>query len=169
MSKKPIIITLNGPPNDKYANNVWDIYTRGIDKRSKPPLKLWFIFAPLIFILLSGIFWVYNNQGRVFFSYHEKEKGQWLCDNGSWLDVAVLNGLKIKKVKINEIQEIKGDCVGLKKGSLKYSYVDLDNDDKKEIVLDSRWDNGNIVKYFLKIKENKLALIPINGLYIWLF
>lgn len=47
-----------GPPNDKYANNVWDIYIRGIDKRSKPPLKLWIItffiiFSSLIFSIDS--------------------------------------------------------------------------------------------------------------------
>lgn len=155
-----------GPPNDKYVNNVWDIYIRGIDKRSKPSLKLWFIFLPFMIILLSGAFWLYNNQGHIFFSYHG-EKNKWLCGDEAWLNVAVLDGFKLKRAKIDEIQEVKKDCTGLKKDSLKYSYVDLDNDGKKEIVLDSRWDNGNVVKYFLKIKKDKLVLIPINGLYMY--
>ncbi|PKL72531.1 hypothetical protein CVV26_00780 [Candidatus Kuenenbacteria bacterium HGW-Kuenenbacteria-1] len=155
-----------GPNNDKYVNNVWDIYTKGVDKRSKPLLKLWFIFVPFIIILLSGAFWIYNNQGKMFFSYNDGE-GEWLCGNKAWLNVAVLDGFKLKKVRINEIQEMKGDCVGLKKGSLEYFYIDLDNDGQKEIVLDSQWDNGNVVKYFLKIKKDKLVLIPINGLYMY--
>ena len=44
-----------GPPNEKYSNNVWDIYNRGIDKRSKPPLKLWNIV--LLIVLFSFIFY----------------------------------------------------------------------------------------------------------------
>ncbi len=157
-----------GPPNDKYGNNVWDIYIKGIDKRSKPPLKLWFIFAPFILILLSGVFWLYNNQGRVFISYHEAEKnGQWLCDNESWVDVAVLDGLKFKKTKINKIQAIEKDCSGLIKDSLKYFYADLDNDGAYEIALDGKWDNGNQVKYFLKIQKDKLAVMPVNGSHLY--
>jgi len=38
-----------GPGTQKYVNNVWDIYNKGIDKRSKPPLKLWTIVLLIIF------------------------------------------------------------------------------------------------------------------------
>lgn len=161
------ILADDGPPNDKYASNVWDIYTKGIDKRSKPPLKLWFIFIPVMLSLLTAAFWIYNNQGKMFFSYRNEKSG-WLCDEGgSWVDAAVLDGFKLKKIKIDEVQEIKGDCAGLKQGGLRYSYFDLDNDGQREIVLDGRWDNGNVVEYYLKIEKDKLAFIPVNGLLLY--
>lgn len=53
-----------GPPNEKYSNNIWDIYTKGIDKKGKSLIRLWFIFIPLMLIFSLGAFWLYNNQGR---------------------------------------------------------------------------------------------------------
>ena len=157
-----------GPPNEKYSNNVWDIYTKGVDKRGKSPVRLWFIFIPLMLVILSGAFWLHNNQGRVFISYREAKHGSWLCDNGeSWVDVAVIDDFKLKKARINKVQEIKEVCSGLKKGSLKYSYADLDNDGGYEIVLDGKWDYGNQVEYYLKIKKDELAIIPVNSSFFY--
>jgi len=153
-----------GPPNEKYSNNVWDIYTKGIDKRGRSPIRLWLIFIPLALILFSGASWLYKNQGRVFISYHQAEKyEQWLCGNESWVEVMAIDGFSVKKVKLNEVQASPGDCWGLKKNSLKYSYYDLDNDGKHEVVLDGRWDNGNQVKYFLKVNKDNLSVIPVKG------
>lgn len=157
-----------GPPNEKYSNNVWDIYTKGVDKRGKSPVRLWFIFIPLMLVILSGAFWLYKNQGRVFISYHQAEKHeQWLCGNESRVEVMVIDGFSVKKVKLNDVQATPGDCWGLKKGSLKYSYTDLDNDGKYEVVLDGRWDNGNQVKYFLKVNKDDLSVIPVKGQRIY--
>ena len=154
-----------GPPNEEYSNNIWDIYTRGIDKRGKFPVKLWLIFIPFaLFVLLSGAFWLHNNQGRVFISYHEAAKNpEWLCDGESWVDISVLDGLRIKKVKIKNVQIEPGDCLGLKKGSLKYSYTDLDNDGKYDLVLAGEWGFGKQVKYFLKSQKDRLSIISVKN------
>jgi len=158
-----------GPPNEKYSNNVWDIYTKGVDKRGKSPVKLWFIFIPLMLVILSGAFWLHNNQGRVFISYYQDKKyEQWLCGNKSWVKIMVVDGLNLKKVRLNEVQASPGDCWGLKKDSLKYSYYDLDNDGSYEIVLDGRWDDGDQVKYFLKVNRDNLSIIPVKGQRIYL-
>jgi len=148
---------------EKYSNNVWDIYTKGIDKRGKSPVRLWFIFIPFALFILSGAFWLHNNQGKVFISYHEAKQGSWLCDNESWVDLKAIDDLRVKKIRLKEVQESPGDCWGLKKDSLKYSYTDLDNDGKYEVVFGGEWDNGDQVKYFLKVNKDDLSIIPVKG------
>ncbi|MBU0721971.1 hypothetical protein KKA93_00740 [Patescibacteria group bacterium] len=151
---------------EKLNKEIMEKYScdKGVDKRGKSPVRLWFIFIPLMLVILSGAFWLHNNQGRVYISYHEAKPGSWFCDTGeSWVNVAVIDGFKLKKARINNVQEIKEVCSGLKKGSLRYSYTDLDNDDSYEIVLNGKWDNGNQVQYYLKIKKDKLFVIPIDS------
>lgn len=53
-------VALYGPPEDKYIENVWDIYTQGIDNRTIPPLKLWMIAFLIFFVSGFGVFWQYD-------------------------------------------------------------------------------------------------------------
>ena len=49
-----------GPGFDEYANNVWNIYTQGIDDRVAPSIKLWVVLVLLTFTFISVSFWNYN-------------------------------------------------------------------------------------------------------------
>ncbi|MBU4368944.1 hypothetical protein KJ575_04535, partial [Patescibacteria group bacterium] len=51
-----------GPGMEEYADNVWSIYTQGVDNRNNPPFKLWII----IFIILipALLFSLYDFSGR---------------------------------------------------------------------------------------------------------
>ncbi|MEK7628587.1 MAG: hypothetical protein AAB421_04210 [Patescibacteria group bacterium] len=60
-----------GPPRKEYSDNVWSIYTKGIDTREKPHVKLW-SFVPLLVLLFPSTFnfgaveLIHRDYGRSF-------------------------------------------------------------------------------------------------------
>ncbi|MBU1180140.1 hypothetical protein KJ885_04310 [Patescibacteria group bacterium] len=152
-----------GPGTQKYADSVWSIYTKGIDKKSS--IKLWSL-ALIPFLLITGFLWIYFNQGQVYFSY--KDLGEEYSSVGrTYLEIGILDGLRIKKTMIGPIEVDYDEYleVGLRKESIIVDYYDLDNDGKDEILISAFYSTDYKVNYFFRIGDKQLEPISIIDKY----
>ena len=150
-----------GPNTQEYVNEVWGIYKKGIDNYKGKTIKLWSII--LISLLLgSASLYLHLNQGQVYFKYKDiGEKHIWT--GRAWLDIGILDGLRIKKGRVGPINDRELGSHGLIKDSILVDYYDLDNDGKDDVMVSAKNSTGDQVRFFFQIGLKKLEIIPTDS------
>lgn len=142
-----------GPPNEKYSNNVWDIYLKGIDKRSKPPLKLWnivFLIVLSSFIFYAPGFSVLPIKSAVLAEMSDEEKVY-------IKDIEITRYNDFSPLFLAEIIEEDDWWESLKVGLYQYGKI-------KWLTMAMEPQNGSILSTrFLRLKGFDSPLVEVYG------
>jgi len=157
----------NSEGNTEYEKEVYDVYERGIDKRSKKnTTKLWAI----VFAVTLGVSWMgvalglklYDNRGRAWLTFEDSEEKEVLYT----LQANIFDGIKIKKTEISRSYKDKWGFFEIpKEGNPGLHPQELFGDEDYEIVITGWGRVGNTIRYILKKTKNGLAIIPNRGEY----
>lgn len=129
-----------GPGTQEYVNNVFDIYTRGIDNRNKPSLKLWTIFFILLVSVSLFSFFGFSNRSikaAVINTMDSYERAYTenveikICDRDRSLFMAVIEQKKDWSEQIKIGKFVKG----------KIKWMEMSNLPKEQSVLSAKFVN----------------------------
>jgi len=164
-----------GPGTQKYADNVWNIYTQGFDNRNIPPLRLWMI---IFLILIPALIFSAN----IFFG---RSINSVIIDTMNPYEKAYAKDIKIKYYNENNslflatIEQEKDWFEDFKAGIYKNNAVEwlqIENPPSEQSILDAKFvplkgfgnpiievygktHAGHGAVYFYEVKNNQLKLL----------
>ncbi|MCG2700771.1 hypothetical protein L6267_01220, partial [Candidatus Parcubacteria bacterium] len=164
-----------GPGTQEYADNVWNIYTQGIDNRNNPPLKLWVIIFLILIPALTFYFYgffgksvksaVIDTMNPYERAYAKDIKIQYYNENNS-LFLAIIEqeedwfeDFKAGIYKNNAVEWLQIESQPTEQSILEAMFVSLKGFSVPIVEVYGKTHAGHGAVYFYEVKNNQLILL----------
>ena len=142
-----------GPGKRGYEEKIWNIYTKGV---APAKIKLWSIvfFLPILpALIFSG--WLALNQGKIYISFKDMPD----ASDGYQAMAKVVDGPWFENMLLANVYLNGQNSFGLDKNVPIYTrYIDIDNDEEKEIEVIGYY-LGSTIKYLLKKESGRYKIV----------